>query len=340
MNQKDTVAIDESDQQGAGEPSWRAVVARYQQPQWSRGLRQIANTFLPYLAIWVLLCVTLGVSLPLTIGLIILAAGFLIRLFIIFHDCGHGSFLPSRRANDLVGYLTGILTFTPYFYWRHTHAIHHATSGNLDRRGVGDIWTMTVAEYRAASPYTRFRFRAVRNPFVLFTVGPAHMSLVANRFAGPWAGWRWHRSVLLANLGLVGLVLFAGLLVGFKTYLLVQIPILFLAWVAGMWLFYVQHQFEGVVWKRSPQWDYVTTSLRGSSYYRLPRVLQWFSGNIGFHHIHHLGPRIPNYHLERCHRENAMFQNVTTLRLRNSLRSLRLRLWDEERGRLVGFEGV
>jgi omega-6 fatty acid desaturase (delta-12 desaturase) len=298
---------------------------------------QIADTFLPYFALWFLMYKSLAISPILTIGLAFLAAGFLVRIFIIQHDCGHGSFLGSRRANDTIGFIAGVLTFTPYHYWRHRHAIHHATAGNLDRRGVGDVWTMTLSEYKAADRWTRFRFRVFRNPFLLFFVGPFYMFLIWNRFAPLKAGWRWHRSILFTNLGIAAVM--AGLIamMGLRNYLLIQIPVVVIAMGWGVWLFYVQHQFDGVYWARQKDWDYEKVALEGSSYYELPKVFQWFSGNIGFHHVHHLSPRVPNYLLEKCHLANGKFRRVKALRFRESLRCMGYRVWDEDNGKLVGL---
>ena len=293
---------------------WKAVVDRYTRSDTRRAIWQIANTFIPYTAVWVLMVLSLQVSYWLTLPLAVVAAAFLVRIFIIHHDCGHGSFLASKRANDCIGFISGLLTLTPYFYWRHTHAIHHATAGNLDRRGVGDIWTMTVREYQAASRWERIKFRVYRNPLVLFVIGPFFLFVFSNRFANFKAGMRWHLSVLWTNLALVALVALGVLLVGWKTLLLVQLPVLVFSCIGGVWLFYVQHQFEGVYWSRQQDWDYVQVALAGSSHYALPPLLQWFSGNIGFHHIHHLNPRIPNYFLDRAHRDSPAFQKVRALR--------------------------
>jgi omega-6 fatty acid desaturase (delta-12 desaturase) len=278
---------------------------------------------------------SLEISYWITAALAIVASGFLARIFIMLHDCGHGSFFKSKRANDCLGFIAGVLSFTPYHYWRYQHAIHHATVGNLDRRGTGDIWTLTVREYREAPLRRRLRYRLYRNPFVLIVLGALFTFLVKHRLAHPKHGWRWQRSVLWSNLGLLVMMAVGSLLMGFKTYMLLQIPVMSLAAAVGVWLFYVQHQFEGVHWEREGRCDFFTTAMEGSSFYQLPRVLQWFSGNIGFHHIHHLSPRIPNYRLEDCHFENPSLQRVKTLSLWSSLRALRYRLWDEERRQLV-----
>ncbi len=317
--------------------TWKQLVAPYQKPKTGASLWQLANSVLPYLALWVAGYHLLVVSYWLTLATAVLAAGFLVRIFIIFHDCGHGSFFSSRRANDLLGFFTGVLTFTPYFDWRREHALHHATAGDLDRRGLGDVATMTVEEYRQAPMWRRVAYRLYRNPVFLLGVGPLWVFLIKQRFPHAAGGPRERLSVHLTNLALVAVGAVLSLTIGFRALVLVQLPILAIGGAVGLWLFYVQHQFEHVYWARGDQRDVLAAALRGSSFYRLPRVLQWFTGNIGFHHIHHLSPRIPNYALERCHREQPPLQQVHCLTLRSSLRSLRLRLFDEASGRMVSF---
>jgi omega-6 fatty acid desaturase (delta-12 desaturase) len=280
---------------------------------------------------------SISVSYWLTLPLAILAGGFLVRTFIISHDCGHGSFFESRKANDILGFITGVLTFTPYHHWRWEHALHHSSSGDLDRRGTGDVWTLTVQEYLESSRWRRFAYRLARNPIVLFVLAPLFLFLIRQRFPSPKAARRERHSVYWTNLALFGLAAGLSWVFGIKTYLLIQSTILMVAGAAGVWLFYVQHQFEGVYWERTEKWDYTTAALQGSSFYKLPRVLQWFSGNIGFHHIHHLSPRIPNYHLEKCHDADPLFQSVKPVTLFSSLKSFTFRLWDEQRRRLVGY---
>jgi omega-6 fatty acid desaturase (delta-12 desaturase) len=267
----------------------------------------------------------------------ILAGALTVRMFIIFHDCGHGSFFKSQNANHIVGTITGILTFTPYFHWRWEHAIHHSSSGDLDRRGIGDVWTLTVEEYLNSSRWRRFSYQLARNPFILFVIAPMILFLGINRIPKPKAPARERYSVHLTTLA-VGLMS-AGLIAAFglKAFLIIQLTILAVAGSAGVWLFYVQHQYEGVYWERSEKWDYVSAALHGSSFYKLPKILQWFSGNIGFHHIHHLSARIPNYNLERCHKAEPLFQTVKPITLVSSLKSFTFRLWDEQHRRLVGY---
>lgn len=313
---------------------------KYQQPSLWRGVWQLSNTLIPYAALWYLMCLSLRVSSWLTVLLALVASGFLVRVFIIFHDCGHGSFFKSRRANDIVGFLTGVLTFTPYHHWRWEHAIHHANSGDLDARGTGDIWTLTVQEYLEASRWKRFAYRLARNPFVLFLLAPLFLFLIRQRFASPKAAPRERRSVDWTNLALLAWAAGMSWLFGFKAFLLLQLAMVASAGAGGVWLFYVQHQFEGVYWERGADWDYATAALKGSSFYKLPGILKWFSGNIGFHHIHHLSPRIPNYNLERCHRAEPLFQTVQPVTFWSSFRSLAFRLWDEERHKLVSFGAV
>jgi len=318
-------------------PSWKDTIARHEKPSRLGSTWQLTNSLVPYFALWGLMVWSLGVSYWLTLALAVPAAGFLVRVFIIFHDCGHGSFFKSRRANTFWGVVTGVLTFTPYQQWRHDHAVHHATSGDLDRRGTGDIWTMTVEEYESSSRWRRLAYRFVRNPFVLFVIAPMYLFLIQYRIPTRGARPRERRSVWATNLGLLAFVGGMSLLVGFKTFVLVQFPISIIGTIAGVWLFYVQHQFEGAYWSRGTQWDFVGAALQGSSFYKLPKVLQWFSGNIGFHHIHHLSPSIPNYNLEKCHDEEPAFQAVKAVTLWGSFRSLTFRLWDERQRRLVGY---
>lgn len=313
---------------------------QYERPRLSHGLWQLINTLVPYAALWCLMYFSLRLSYWLTAGLALLASGFLIRVFIIFHDCGHGSFFKSRRANDILGFITGVLSFTPYYHWRWEHALHHATAGDLDRRGTGDVWTLTVQEYLEASRWKRFAYRLARNPFLLFVLAPLFLFLVKQRFPSRKAPRRERNSVYWTNLALASVATVFSFVFGLKTYLLLQFGLVMAAGAGGVWLFYVQHQFEGVYWERRMNWDYCMAALKGSSYYKLPKLLQWFSGNIGFHHIHHLSPRIPNYSLEKCHKAEPLFQTVKPVTLWTSFKSLNFRLWDEQRRKLVGFSAV
>ena len=279
----------------------------------------------------------LPVSYWLILPLAVLAGGFMVRIFIIFHDCGHGSFFKSRAANDFVGFITGVLTFTPYYHWRWEHAVHHSSSGDLDRRGMGDVWTLTVREYLESSRWKRFAYRLARNPLVLFVFAPVFLFLIWQRMPKTEANLRERMSVYWTNLVLLLIAGGMSYAFGFKAYVLIQLLVMAVGGSVGVWMFYVQHQFEGVYWERNQKWDYVTAALQGSSFYKLPRVLQWFSGNIGFHHIHHLSSRIPNYNLEKCHYAEPLFLVVKPVTLFGSLKSFTFRLWDEQRRRLVGF---
>ena len=317
---------------------WKQIVAEFQKPSAARATWQLLNTLGPYALVWWLMYLSLSVSWWLAVPLAVLAGGLLVRVFIIFHDCGHGSFFKSRLANDITGFVAGVLNFTPYHHWRWEHAIHHASSGDLDRRGTGDVWTMTVAEYRAASRARRLGYRLVRNPLVLLFIAPFYLFVIRERFPTKGASPRDRRSVWWMNLAILGMVATLGTLFGWKEYLLLQLIVTMTGGAAGVWMFYVQHQFEDTYWERREHWDFTAAALQGSSYYKLPAILQWFSGNIGFHHIHHLSSRIPNYSLERCHKSHPIFETVKPITLRTSLKSLRYRLWDEERRQLVGFE--
>ena len=317
--------------------AWKQLVAKYQQPSLWRSVFQLVNSFVPFVVLWYLMYRSLTVSYWITALLSVLAGGFLMRLFIIHHDCGHGSFFKSRRANDIVGFITGVLTFTPYHFWRWEHAVHHAGSGDLDRRDLGAVWTLTVHEYLEAPLWKRCGYRVVRNPFVLLVIIPSVLFLILHRFASARASRRDRWSVYWTNFLILALAVALSLVMGLKAYLVIQLTVMAVSGTVGVWLFYVQHQFEGVNWQRHGEWNYTAAALEGSSYYKLPRILQWFSGNIGFHHIHHLSPRIPNYYLEKCHNEDPLFQRVTTITPLSSLKSLSFQLWDEPNGRLVSF---
>ena len=318
-------------------PFWREVLAPYARPHVGRSLLDVATSVVPYVGLSVLMYLALDISYLLVLALAVPAAGFLVRVYILFHDCTHGSFLPTKRANAWLGNALGLLVFSCFSSWRHNHAVHHATSGDLDRRGVGDVPTMTVAEYRTLSWRGRLAYRLFRNPLVMFGIGPTYAMVVQPRLISRSARPRIRRSIMVTNVALIALVGGLCLAFGWREYLLVQVPTVLLAGAAGVWLFYVQHQFEDAYWQSSETWSYADAALQGSSYLKLPRVLQFFSGNIGFHHVHHLSARIPNYNLQRAHDENPVFHDVPTLSLWDGLRAVRLKLWDEERGRMVGF---
>ena len=322
---------------------WKKIVARYEEPSVWRATWQLVDTLVPYVLLWALMYRSLAVSWWLTLSLAALAGTLLVRVFILFHDCGHGSLFRSQRANAVTGFIAGMLTFKPYYHWRWEHALHHATAGDLDRRGVGDVWTMTVQEYLESSRWRRFAYRLARNPIVLFVLAPVYVFVIRPRFPSANANARERRSVMWMNLAILGMATGQSWVFGFLPFVLIQLTIVMVGGAAGVWLFYVQHQFDDAYWERRDHWNYTAAALQGSSFYELPRLLQWLSGNIGFHHIHHLSSRIPNYNLERCHRSHPLFRGVKPVTLCSSFRATRYRLWDERRRQLVGFrhlEGI
>ena len=316
---------------------WREVLAPFAVPCLRRGLLSVVTSALPYVALCVAMYLTLSVSHLLTLALAIPAAGFLVRVFVVFHDCAHGSLLPSKRANNIVGSVLGLFVLSPFRRWRHDHAVHHATSGDLDRRGVGDVITLTITEYQARSRRGRVAYRLIRNPLVMFGFGPVIAMVIGPRIVAKGARRRMRNSVLGTDVALVLLVGAVCWLIGWQAFLIVWAPAALLAGSIGIWLFYVQHQFEDAYWQSSEEWSYADAALRGSSYLKLPTVLRFFTGNIGLHHVHHLNARIPNYNLPRAHAASPMFAGVPTLSLWDGLRSVRLKLWDEQAGRLVTF---
>lgn len=320
--------------------SWRKELAPYEKAQLTRSLWQLVNTVVPFIALWAAAYLASLESLWLALIPAVPAAGFLVRIFIIFHDCCHGSFFKNKKANAILGTITGIMTCCPYNQWRHTHSVHHATSGNLDKRGVGDVWTMTVAEYIEASAFKRFVYRVYRNPLVMFGFGPIYIFLIDYRFNRRRASVKERLNTYLTNVGIVGAAALLCWLVGWQTFLLIQGTIFMVSGAAGIWLFYVQHQFEDTYYEWDPEWEYVKAAMEGSSYYKLPKVLQWLTGNIGFHHIHHLSPKVPNYNLPQVHKSNPAFQQATTIGLRTSLTSLRFRLWNEQTKQFVSFRDI
>lgn len=319
---------------------WRKLVRPYQQPDTHKAIWQLINSFGGLGVCIVLIYLSLNIGYWLTVLLGVLAAGFLIRIFIIQHDCGHGAFLKGRKNNDTIGTICSLFTLLPYKFWRKSHAVHHAHHAELEERGIGDVWTLTVAEYRQAPWWKRAVYRVFRHPLFLFGLTPLINFVILSRF--PLGGQKsWHNgeraSVWWTNLAIASWVVAAGWLIGFKPLLLILLPLYLIATSVGTWLFYVQHQFERTYWEHTPEWDYTLAALHGSSYYQLPRLLQWFTGNIGFHHIHHLSPRIPNYHLQKCHEQNPILQSVVHLTLKSSLQTVWLTLWDEEQERLISF---
>jgi omega-6 fatty acid desaturase (delta-12 desaturase) len=317
--------------------SWHSIVSNYNKPRISHSVWQIINSVGSYFVLWILIIQLLKISVWLSIPLIFLAAGFLVRIFIIFHDCGHGSFFSSKKLNEWVGKATSILVFTPYHHWTDSHRQHHQTVGNLDKRGDGDVWTMTVEEYQDSKPGRKFLYRFFRHPIFMIGLAGPLLFLFYSRFTRSTMTKKQKQNIYFTNIIL--LILAAGMswLIGWQTYLLVQIPIMALAAIGGVYLFYFQHQFDDVIWRRTEDWDYKDMALDGSSFFKLPAVLQWFTGNIGFHHVHHLGPTIPNYNLAKCHNENPIFKEVKQFTLIHSFYALKLRLWDEKNQRIITF---
>ena len=331
-------AVDDASSRDA---NWRQVVPKYQQPDVRRALIQAVTTLgLLVVALYVM---NRSLALPYwtTLLLAVPTAGLLVRTFIIMHDCSHGSFLPWRGANDALGFVTGVLTLTPFEQWRRDHAMHHASSGDLDRRGHGDVTTLTVSEYLARPLWGRLKYRLFRNPAVLFGLGPLNL-MIGQRFRPRSVSTKDKqlRSVWATNGALFIGVALCLMFIGWRFLALVYLPAMYIAGAVGIWLFYVQHQFEDAYWQKHDEWDYVTAAIKGSSHFKLPAVLQWFTGNIGLHHVHHLGPRIPNYNLQRCHDENALFHDATVMTLSRSFAVLRLTLWEEEEQRLVTFRAA
>lgn len=320
--------------------TWKDDIAAFEKPDTRKGVWQLANSVIPYVALWILAAVGWSESIWITIGCALLAAGFFMRIFIIFHDCCHHSFFGSRKANDRVGTLTGFLTLFPYQKWKYEHSVHHATSGNLDRKGVGDIWTLTVREYLSATPFKRFVYRVYRHPLVMFGFGPIYLFLYSHRFNRKGAGRKERMNTYATNAVAAAVY---GLLIwrlGWQEVLCIQGVILYSSGIFGIWLFYVQHQFEDTYFEPSADWDYIHAAVEGSSFYKLPTLLQWITGNIGFHHVHHLRPRVPNYHLQMAHESSPVMQKVPAVGFRSSLRSLRHRVWDEENKRFLRFAEV
>jgi acyl-lipid omega-6 desaturase (Delta-12 desaturase) len=317
-------------------PSAQAL-APYAVPDVRRALLDLATSVVPYVALSAAMYASLDVSYWLTLAIAVPAAGFLLRTFILFHDCTHGGFVPTRRANTWLGVVLGLVVFSPFHAWRYNHAVHHGTAGDLDRRGTGDLHTLTVAEYNAASRRGRLAYRLFRNPLVMFGIGPIYSLLIQPRLVSRSARPRIRRSVIGTNVAVALMVGGLCWAMGWREYLLVQAPTILLGGAAGVFLFYVQHQFEDTYWQRPGEWTFGDAALRGSSHLVLPQPLQFFTGNIGLHHVHHLNARIPNYNLQRAHDENPVFHSVPELSLGDALRAPRLKLWDEDRGRLVTF---
>ncbi len=319
-------------------PEWYLALARYEKPDYRYAVRQVCLTVIPLLALLgsMVMLVQHGTPYGVILGMAVVASGLMTRSFIFLHDASHGAYFATPRANAVLGFLVGVLTLTPYGQWRWSHLAHHAGFANLDRRGVGDVKVLTVDEYRAVSPRARFVYRMYRHPLLLFGIGSTVLFGIIYRFPIHGAPPPARRSVWLTDLAILGLVAAAGLTIGLRPFFLVLAPIWVITWAVGVWLFYMQHQFAGVYWARDAEWDFIRAALEGSSYYRMPKVLQWFTGNIGLHHIHHLRPRIPNYRLQQALDETPAVQ-VAPLTWRGSVQALRFRLYDESRRQLVSF---
>jgi omega-6 fatty acid desaturase (delta-12 desaturase) len=314
---------------------YKKALAPYTEPDVRRSVLDLATSVLPYIVLFVLMSFALDVSYWLVLALAIPASGFLLRTYIVFHDCSHGSFLPGKRANKICGIATGLLVYSPFMSWRHSHQVHHATAGDLDRRGVGDVPMMTVDEYYGGTWKQRLGYRLFRNPLVMFGIGPIWSLGIGPRIASKDARPRIKRSIHATNAALAVMVAALCLLMGWQEFLLVQMPMVFLAGTAGVWLFYVQHQFEDAYWEGGEDWSYAEAALQGSSYLKLPKILQFFSGNIGLHHVHHLSARVPNYNLQAAHDANPMFHDVPTLSFWDGIKAVRLKLWDDEQRKLL-----
>jgi omega-6 fatty acid desaturase (delta-12 desaturase) len=315
-------------------------VAPYEKTDTKASIRQVLNTVGPLLALWYAAYLSLAVSYWVTLPILVIAAGFMIRTFILFHDCCHQSFFKSRRANDILGTILGVFTLIPYQQWKNTHSIHHSTSSNLDKRGIGDMWVLTVEEYTASPLWRRIAYRIYRNPLVMFGVGPIGVFLIQYRFNRKGAKRKERMGNYLTNTLLIGSYALMVWAIGWQAFLMIQGPIFLISGSLGIWLFYVQHQFEDSYFENDDEWSYVKAAVDGSSYYKLPLLLQWITGNIGFHHVHHLSPKVPNYNLEKAHNASVPLQKATTITIRHSLKSLGFRLWDEHNKTFISFKDL
>lgn len=318
---------------------WMKAIKVFETPSLRKAYLQILDTLLPFLAVWAVAVWTLLAGLPYWVTLLALLPGSLlmVRMFIFFHDCTHSSFFKSLNLNAFWGTIFGILTFTPFDDWRRQHGIHHNTHGNLDRRGVGDVWTMTLEEFKASSKSTQFWYQVYRHPLVLFLVIPPLLFLVLQRLPRFKASLRENISIQITNLGIAALLI-AMAWFDWRILVLVHLPMFYVASVFGVWLFYVQHQFDPGYWERNENWNNVEASIDGSSHYKLPKILQWFTGNIGLHHIHHARPRIPNYNLQECYDKTPELQLKDPLTILTSFKSMNMHIWDESTKRLLSFK--
>lgn len=324
---------------GSKWPDWYRELAAFRRSNSGKAAFQLINTLLSYCLLWGLMVrsIQLGYPYALTLLLALAAGSFLVRIFILFHDCVHGSFFRRQGLNTVFGYILGVLAFTPFEDWRYAHLRHHATYANLDARGFGDIWTMTLTEYENSSRNKRLQYRLYRNPIIMLGLGAMFTFILANRLPTREVKRKQRLSVLYTNMLIITVILIASWLFGWRTYLMIQLPVFWFAGAAGIWLFYVQHQFPGGYWARKGEWEPLRAAMEGSSFYQLPPMLRWFSSNIGYHHVHHLSPRIPNYHLKECYDAIPALQAKEPLTILKSLSCMRLKLWDEARQRMVGF---
>jgi len=320
----------------------KTALAPYRDSVLWRSILQLLSSILSIFCLWFLMWFSLQYTYMITLALSVPTAGFMLRLFMIQHDCGHGSFFKSQYANDAIGFLLGVITLTPYHHWRKSHSLHHATSGDLDRRGHGDLKILTVNEYLALSPLRKFIYRIFRNPLFLFGVGPLFYFVVIQRFPYYFSpSWKKERQgVYLTNVLIFVIVWLLSSYIGWREFLLIELPVVTIGSSAGVWLVFVQHHFQGTYWKAHNNWDYFMAGLAGSSYYDLPKQLQWFTANIGFHHIHHLDSRIPNYRLQECFDQNLILQKVKWLTISESISCASLKLWDENEAKMIGFHDL
>lgn len=320
-------------------PKWHSKLKPYQVPNTGNAIWQLINTLVPYGCLWAIMIQLIHMDYPIiVIWLLSVPAGFfLVRIFILFHDCVHGCFFKSKQINTVIGYAIGVLVFTSFEDWRFCHLRHHAKYANLDARGFGDIWTLTREEYEASSRTVQRLYKLYRNPFVLIGLGALFNFLLHNRLPSSKVKHKERMGVLLTNLLIVAIIIAASRAIGWQAYVLIQVPVLWIAGATGIWLFYVQHQFEDGYWARSGTWNPLRAAMEGSSFYQIPNVLRWFSGNIGYHHLHHLNPGIPNYFLKKCHDAVPELQEKEPLTLIKSLSCIRLKLWDEKHQKMIGF---
>jgi len=318
--------------------TWQKVIMKYNKPDVRKSIWQICNSLIPYILMWYIMYRSLAFPYWITMVLSVIASGFLIRLFIIFHDCGHGSFFRSQTVNAIIGTIFGLFAFTHYRTWHNQHRIHHATAGNLDKRGVGDVWTLTTEEFKTSSKWRMILYRLFRNPYLMLTIGPIYVFMFQNRLTTCQMSSKERINIYFTNIALLIIAVLISMFIGFKDYLLIQLPILFFSHCIGIWLFYLQHQFGEVFWDRNSKWDYKTAALEGSAFLKFPAILQWFTGNIGFHHVHHLSSMIPNYNLAKCHYENDLFKKVKAISFLASFKGLNLGLWDEKSRQMVSFK--